>query len=687
MEISEAKYRVQELKSEINEHNRHYYLENAPQISDYEFDLLLSELIQLEQLYPELKTPDSPTVKVGSDLETINAPFAQYAHQHPMLSLANTYSIEELSDFDSRVRKGTSGPYTYNCELKFDGTGINLLYRNGILVRALTRGDGTTGDDVTRNVKTIKKIPVQLKSSSGYPSEFEIRGEIFMPFASFDKLNAQRELEEEPLFANPRNAAAGSLKMLSSKAVSERGLDCVLYHLIAPGYQDSLHSKSLEDAASWGLPISPLSRRCSTISEVIDYIREWDQKRHGLPYPTDGVVIKVDQYRLQRELGFTAKTPRWAVAYKFKPEEALTKIESIDYQVGRTGAVTPVANLSPVLLSGTTVKRATLHNADQMELLDVRVGDSVYVEKGGEIIPKITRVELSLRPIGSSPEVFPKVCPSCGATLVKDESQAKFFCPNQDGCPPQTEGRFLHFASRKAMDINIGEVAIHQLCQRGYIKELEDIYSLNDLQLLSLDKWKGKSVENFRASLENSKNVPFGRVLYALGIKNIGETTAKTLATRFKNIDALRNASREELLEVEDVGETLADSLTGWFAQERHLQTVESLRAAGLQFSLEEKAPVSDALKGMTIMITGNYSIPRDTMKLYIEAHSGKVGSSVTSSTTYLLAGSKAGASKLEKARKLGVPIITEDEFYKIAAPEGQTDAGPQDQDQEPTLF
>lgn len=683
MDKTQAKRRIEALREEINAHNRHYYLENSPIISDYEFDLLLRELIELEELYPEFKSTDSPTAKVGSDLEKENAPFAQYPHLHPMLSLANTYSIEELSDFDSRVKKGTDSPFTYNCELKFDGTGINLLYRGGILVRALTRGDGTVGDDVTRNIKTIKSIPVQLKDGSGYPEEFEIRGEVYMPFASFDKLNIQRELDEEPLFANPRNAAAGSLKMLSSKAVAERGLDCVLYHLIAPGYEDSLHSKSLEDARNWGLPVSDFSRKCSGIEEVVSYIQEWDTRRHGLPFPTDGVVVKVDQYRVQTQLGFTAKTPKWAVAYKFKPEEALTKIESIDYQVGRTGAVTPVANLSPVLLSGTTVKRATLHNADQMDLLDIRVGDSVYVEKGGEIIPKITRVELSKRPAGSVPEEFPKTCPACGTPLVRDPEQSKFFCPNSDFCPPQTEGKILHFSSRKAMDINIGEVAVHQLCEREYVKELQDLYNLDDLQLLSLDKWKGKSVENFRASLEKSKTVPFHRVLYALGIRNVGETTAKTLASHFKNIDALASASKEALVEVEDVGETLADSILNWFSEPRHAKTVEELKKAGLQFSAEEKAPVSDTLKGMTIMITGNYSIPRETMKYYIEAHSGKVGSSVTASTTYLVAGVKAGSSKLEKARKLGIPVISEEEFYRIAAP----DENREDKNAEPTLF
>ncbi len=670
MNSAAIKQRIEELTLQLNAHNKHYYIENSPQISDYEFDLLLRELMELENLYPEFKREDSPTLKVGSDLESGNTPFKQYAHLHPMLSLSNTYSIGELQEFDRRIRSTTSAAFTYNCELKFDGTGINLLYRNGILVRALTRGDGSTGDDVTRNIKTIKDIPVKLTDGSNYPEEFEIRGEVYMPFKSFEQLNHQRELEEEPLFANPRNAAAGSLKMLSPKDVSNRQLACVLYHLIAKGYENSLHSTSLKDARKWGLPISEHSRTCNTIEDVIAYVKEWDSKRHQLPFPTDGVVIKVDQYAVQRELGYTSKNPRWAVAYKFKPEEVLTTITSIHYQVGRTGAVTPVANLAPVQLSGTTVKRATLHNADQMSILDIRVSDSVYVEKGGEIIPKITRVDISKRLPDSRPEVFPKVCPSCGTQLEKDPEQAKFFCPNADDCPPQIEGKFLHFASRKAMDINIGEVAIHQLCTREFIKQPEDLYSLSDLQLLSLDKWKGKSVVNFRNSLEKSKEVPFHRVLYALGIKHIGETTAKTLASSFKKIETIASATKEELLSIEDVGEMLADSIISWFKDSRHIHTIQVLKEVGVKLEAEETALVSDVLKGMTIMITGNYSVSRDTMKHYIEAHGGKVGSSITSSTTYLLAGSKAGAAKLQKAEKLGIPIISEEEFYKIAAPE-----------------
>ena len=668
MEKTEAKNRIESLRKEIAEHNRRYYVENTPIISDYAFDALLRELTQLEALYPEFITEDSPTQKVGSDLKKENSPFKQYKHLHPMLSLANTYSIEELKEFDARVRRLTDKPFTYNCELKFDGTGINLLYRNGVLIRALTRGDGASGDDVTRNIRTISSIPEKLNEGFSYPPEFEIRGEVYMPFEAFDKLNYDKILNEEQPFANPRNAAAGTLKMLDSSQVAKRGLKCVLYHLIAPDSDFELHSQTLSNAFSWGLPISEHSKKCNTIDEVVEYITSWDTKRTSLPYPTDGVVVKVDELSVQQALGYTAKTPRWAVAYKFKPEEALTKVLSIDYQVGRSGAVTPVANLEPVQLSGTTVKRATLHNAEQMQILNIRIGDYVYVEKGGEIIPKITRVELDKRPADSRQFEFPKLCPSCSTPLIKDPEQAKFFCPNSEGCLPQIEGRFLHFCSRKALDINLGEVAIDQLCQKGYIKRIEDLYSLSDLQLLSLEKWKEKSVKNFRASLQKSKEIPFGRVLYGLGIKLIGETTAKALATGFKNIDNIIEADMEALTAMEDVGPTVAQAIVDFCSNEQNLQTIAALKKAGLQFESKSQAPVSDELKGMTIMITGNYSIPRETMKLYIEAHGGKVGSSVSSSTTYLLAGTKPGDSKIAKAQKLGIPIISEEEFYAIAA-------------------
>lgn len=680
----EAKARIETLRRELNQHNHNYYVLNNPTITDFEFDVMMQELSQLEKLHPEFVTADSPTQKVGSDLETpplqkeensnsFEAPdgknhFLQFPHKHPMLSLANTYNIGELNDFDQRIRKFTDQPYSYSCELKFDGTGINLLYKDGKLARALTRGDGAVGDDVTENVKHISSIPRQLKPGSGYPPEFEIRGEIYMPYSAFDALNHERELNEEQEFANPRNAAAGSLKLIEPSEVSERGLECILYHLIAEGLNVPTHTQAINCAASWGLPTSEYAKECSGIDEVINYITSWDTKRKTLPFPTDGMVVKVNQFALQKGLGYTAKIPRWAVAYKFKPEQALTQILSIDYQVGRTGAVTPVANLEPVQLSGTVVKRATLHNADQMKLLDIHCGDYVYVEKGGEIIPKITAVELSKRAANAQAAVFPSVCPVCGTPLVRDEDEAKFFCPNSDNCTPQIEGKFIHFIGRKALNINAGEATIHQLFTKGYIRELEDLYNLTDLQLLSLDKWKEKSVANFKASLEKSKGVPFGKVLFGLGIRFIGETTAKSLASKFKSIDGLKNATREDLLDTEDVGEALADSVISYFAEPRHMRTIDKLKAAGLQMELgaSDIKVVSNVLQGKTIMITGNYSIPRESMKQYIEAHGGKVGSSVTGNTSYLVAGEKAGDAKLKKAEKLGIPVITEDEFYKI---------------------
>lgn len=707
MNKKEAKVRIDALRKELNRHNHNYYVLNSPIISDYEFDILMRDLVQLEKLYPEFITPDSPTQKVGSDLE---APaetkqeksnnseasdgknhFRQFPHKHPMLSLANTYNIEELKEFDRRIRKFTDQPYSYSCELKFDGTGINLYYKDGALERALTRGDGAVGDDVTENVKHILSIPQHLKPGSGYPTEFEIRGEIYMPYEAFDKLNYERELNEEQEFANPRNAAAGSLKLIDPSLVSGRCLECILYHLIAEKLDVPTHTKAIDCAASWGLPTSEYAKECSNIEEVTEYVQSWDSKRKTLPFPTDGMVVKVNQFALQKGLGYTAKIPRWAVAYKFKPEQALTQLISIDYQVGRTGAVTPVANLEPVQLSGTVVKRATLHNADQMKLLDIHYSDYVYVEKGGEIIPKITGVELSKRAVNAQPAIFPSVCPVCRTALVRDEDEAKFFCPNSDNCTPQIEGKFIHFIGRKALNINAGEATIHQLFTKGYIKELEDLYNLTDLQLLSLDKWKEKSVANFKTSLERSKNVPFGKVLFGLGIRFIGETTAKSLAARFRSIEGLKNATREELLETDDVGEALADSIIGYFKEPRHLNTIEKLKEAGLQFKIgaSDIKLISNVLQGKTVMITGNYSVPRETMKQYIEAHGGKVGSSVTGNTSYLVAGEKAGDAKLKKAEKLGIPVISEEDFYKIAAPyEGTKTEKPNGKDEkDETLF
>lgn len=670
----EAKHRIDGLRSEILAHNHSYYVLNSPTITDFEYDILLNELIQLEKLFPEFVTPDSPTQKVGSDLslqgEGTQTGFAQYKHKYPMLSLSNTYEISELYAFDERIRKSAAHPFpfTYNCELKFDGTAICLTYRNGVLERALTRGDGTVGDNVTRNVREIPSIPQKLLPGSGYPSEFEIRGEIYMPYRAFDALNAERERDEEPLFANPRNAAAGSLKLLDSNIVRKRGLECTLYHLISSELTASTHSGALKMAAEWGLPISEYAKECNGIEEVIEYIDFWNTERKRLPFATDGIVVKVNSLDLQRSLGFTAKSPRWATAFKFKPEEAVTRLLSVDYQVGRTGAVTPVANLDPVLLSGTVVKRASLHNAEQMELLDIHIGDYVHVVKGGEIIPKITGVDVAKRDANAVKALFPTHCPDCGALLVKDADEAKSFCPNSDLCPMQQKGKFLHFISRKAMNINAGEATIEQLYGKGYIRQLSDLYSLTRKDLLTLEKWKEKSVNNFISSLEQSKEVPFSRVLFALGIRYIGETTAKNLAETFKNIDNLKSATREELLNTAEVGEKLADSIISYFAKESNLEVIEKLKNAGLRFSQDSEAVpmLSDALAGKTLMITGVYSISREEMKRYIESHGGKVGSSVTAKTDYLVAGEKSGDSKLKKAEKLGVKVISEDELYEL---------------------
>lgn len=677
----DAKIRIETLRKELNVHNHNYYVLNNPVITDFEYDILMNELQQLEKMFPEFNSSDSPTQKVGSDLGNnangtteiqvnngIQTGFAQYKHKYPMLSLANTYDFQELYAFNERISKATQETFTYNCELKFDGTAICLTYINGMLTRALTRGDGTVGDDVTLNVKHIPSIPQKLKEESGYPVEFEIRGEIYMPYKAFDKLNLQREADEEQPFANPRNAAAGSLKLLDSNQIADRGLECTLYHLIAPDKSFSTHTQALKEAASWGLPISEYSKECSGIAEIIDYINLWNTKRKTLPFATDGIVIKVNSMELQRSLGFTAKSPRWATAYKFKPEEALTKLLSIDYQVGRTGAITPVANLEPVQLSGTIVKRASLHNADQMELLDIHIGDYVYVEKGGEIIPKITRVEPEKRPADAEKAAFPKTCPDCGTPLIKDEDEAKSFCPNSDFCPMQQKGKFIHFISRKAMNINAGEATIEQLYNKGYIKELSDLYKLTPQQLLTLDKWKDKSVSNFLSSIEESKKNAFHKVLFGLGIRYIGETTAKNLSGSLKNIDNLIKASKEELLAIEEVGEKLADSLLSYFAEPRHIKVIEELRAAGLKMSIDENdnEKLSDVLAGKTLVVSGLFSVSREELKKYIEAHGGKVAGSITGNTDYLVAGDKSGESKMQKAAKLGTEVITEERLYNM---------------------
>ena len=667
-----AKERIDFLKKELEQQNYNYYVRNEPAISDFEFDLLMSELQGLEHMFPEFATEDSPTRHVGSDLSgQAGSDFAQVPHRYPMLSLGNTYAKEELYEFDNRIRKATDAPYSYSCELKFDGTAICLTYRQGRLLRALTRGDGAKGDDVTRNVVNIPAIP-RVLHGEGIPEEFEIRGEIYMPFAAFDRLNAERaEAELEP-FANPRNAASGSLKLQNPAEMRTRGLDCVLYHVLGENLPFKTHIEALEAARSWGLPVSEYSRHAANIDEAVAYIDAWDTRRKTLPFATDGIVIKVNELDLQRQLGFTAKSPRWATAWKFKPEQALTPLLSVDYQVGRTGAVTPVANLEPVLLSGTVVKRASLHNKDQMDLLDIHIGDYVYVEKGGEIIPKITGVELSKRPEGALRPEFPVCCPDCGTPLVRDEDEARHYCPNRESCPVQIKGRFIHFAGRKAMDILAGDATVEALYNKGFIHTLPDLYTLTREQLVSLEGWQEKSADNFLASLEASRKVPFERVLYALGIRHVGEQTAKTLARHFGSIDALAAATREELIQVEDIGGIVADSIQAWFTSDAGRETVRRLREAGLQMSVADDARqrLSETLAGKTIVISGNFSISREAMKELIEAHGGKNAGSVSGKTAWLLAGEKAGPEKLKKAEKLGIPILSETAFNHLIGKE-----------------
>ena len=672
MQEQDAKIRIDELRETLRENSRRYYVDNAPTISDYEFDQLMHELEALEAAFPQFDNPDSPTHRVGSDLDApvgANAEsqarqgFVQRPHRYPMLSLGNTYSIEEIEEFAARADKVLDGvSFSYRCELQVDGTAICLTYRDGRLVQALTRGDGIQGDDVTDNVRRIASIPQQLHGD--YPEEFEIRGEILMPYEAFDALNREREAQEEPPFANPRNAASGSLKLIDPEEVAHRGLICTLYHIPAESVTFDSHSEALDAAARWGLPVSDKRRLCRGIGEIKDYIDHWDKERKFLPYATDGIVIKINELACQRALGYTAKSPRWAVAYKFKAEQACTELLGIDYQVGRTGAVTPVANLAPVQLSGTLVKRATLNNADQMALLDIRVGDWVFVEKGGEIIPKITGVDPAHRVQDAQPPVFPSVCPDCGTPLVRPEDEAKWFCPNQDGCPMQIKGRLVHFVSRKAMDILAGEATMEQFYDSGLARTAADLYDISKFQLISLEGWQERAAQRFLDSLEASKQVPFERVLFALGIRYVGETTAKALARHFGSIDSLAAATQEELLEVEDIGEVIARSVFDYLHDPAHLEQIARLRAAGLRFDgAGQETALSDALAGKTIVVSGNFSISRERIKDLITAHGGKAGSSVSGATAFLLAGSKPGPEKLKKCEKLGIPIVSEEEF------------------------
>lgn len=668
------KERIAELRRWLNEQNRKYYIDNAPEATDYEFDLRMHELQQLEAEYPEYADPNSPTNRVGSDL---TCEFRTVEHRYPMLSLANTYSLDELHEFFERVER-EAGAAEYVCELKFDGTAISLTYENGSLTRAVTRGDGRFGDDVTANVRTVRTVPLEL-SGEGWPPMFEIRGEIFMPYASFDRLNAERESAGEQLFANPRNAAAGTLKQQSSAVVARRGLDCTLYQIVGEGLPAQSHWESLETAREWGFKISDEMRICRSAAEVDEYIAYWDEARHSLPFPTDGVVVKVNDYATRQLLGYTAKVPRWAVAYKFKAEQALTRLLSVDFQVGRTGAITPVANLEPVQLAGTTVRRATLHNAEQIALLDIRIGDTVYVEKGGEIIPKITGVELSDRPADSVPFEYAAVCPECGTQLVRYEGEAKHYCPNQSHCPPQIVGRIIHFIRRRAMDIDgLGEETVELLYSSGLIRDAADLYDLRAPQLAVLPRLGEKSAENIIASIEASKSVPFARVLFALGIRFVGETTAKYLAAHFGSLDAVMNASPEELVEADEVGGKIAESIVQYFADPTNRTIIERLRAAGLQFEAETRELRSDILAGKNVVISGKFRRhSRDELKELIELHGGKNLAAVSANVDFLVAGENMGPAKRQKAAKLGIELLSEEEFEAMIASAPAPQAAP----------
>jgi DNA ligase (NAD+) len=657
---------IQHLRRKLNDHNYRYYVLSQPSISDSEYDGLMQELIALEKDHPEFHDPDSPSQRVGSDIDNS---FEQVVHPYPMLSLSNAYTREEITDFADRVQKLLPGQrIEYVCELKYDGVSISLTYGKGKLERAVTRGDGDKGDDVTANVRTIKSIPLLLKGND-YPERFIIRGEIFLPHAGFERMNRERQSSGEPLFANPRNAAAGTLKLQNSSQVARRPLDCSLYFLLGENLPCDTHYDNLMKAREWGFKISSHIQKCAGLQEIFTCIDHWNTERDNLPFDIDGIVIKVNSYQQQRIAGFTAKSPRWAIAYKFKAEQALTRLLSIDYQVGRTGAITPVANLEPVFLAGTTVKRASLHNADQIDLLDLRIDDMVYIEKGGEIIPKVVGVEKKYRTSDSMPVRYITHCPECGSELVRREGEAKHFCPNETGCPPQRKGKLEHFVSRKAMNIGLAEATIEQLFNHGLLKDSADFYALTKEQLVKLERFADKSAENLVNSIEASKNVPYERVLYALGIRYAGETVAKKIAQSFLSIDTLAAASAEDLTSVEEIGETIAESIRQFFADEKNRQLIERLKSAGIRFQTENTAGkrISDALSGKNFVISGTFlAHTRDEIKDLIVLHGGKNLSAVTSSTHYIVAGKDMGPGKREKAAKLGIPIITEEEFMKM---------------------
>ena len=663
-----VKDKIKALREALEQHNYNYYVLSAPTISDREFDEMMKELQVLEEAHPEYADPHSPTQRVGSDL---SKEFEQVVHKYPMLSLGNTYSEDEVKDFYERIARDLNEPFEIVAELKYDGTSISLTYEDGRLVRAVTRGDGTRGDDVTANVKTIRSVPLKLMGDR-YPATFEIRGEILRPWAEFDRLNKEREEQEEPLFANPRNAASGTLKQQNPAVVAARKLDAYFYYLLGEELPAETHFDNLEAARSWGFKIPNVIRVCNSLEDIYDYIAYWDVERKNLPVATDGIVLKVNSLRQQRNLGFTAKSPRWAIAYKFQAERAVTRLNSVSFQVGRTGAVTPVANLEPVLLAGTTVKRASLHNADIIEGLDLHLGDKVFVEKGGEIIPKIVGVDVEARGLLVGDKVrFIRSCPECGTPLMRPEGEAAHYCPNEAGCPPQIKGKIEHFVTRRAMNINMGPETVEDLYEAGYIKDTADLYTLEIADLLRLERWADKSARNLMASLEESKQVPFERVLYGLGIRFVGETVAKRLVSAFHSMEQLEQASFEDLTAVDEIGERIARSIIAYFADERNRTLVNRLKEYGLQMSVAEEklANRSEKLKGLSIVISGTFAKhSRDEYKAMIEQHGGKNSGSVSGKTDYILAGDNMGPAKLEKAAKLGVKIINEDEFLNMIA-------------------
>jgi DNA ligase (NAD+) len=665
MNQHEAAGRIAHLREELEKHNHNYYVLNNPEIDDYTFDQMLAELIELETEYPEFFDASSPTQRVGSDL---NQEFKQITHKYQMLSLSNTYSEEEVQEFDQRVRKLTDESFEYVCELKFDGVSISLTYENGLLTKAVTRGDGEKGDDVTANVKTIKSIPLRLKGD--YPPEFEIRGEILLPFSVFEMLNREREEIGEQPFANPRNAASGTLKLQNSSVVASRKLDAYLYHVLGDNLPDDGHFELLQHASQWGFKISEYTRKCQNLNKIFDFLREWNEKRKDLPVATDGVVIKINSTRLQQELGYTAKSPRWAIAYKFKAERVSTILNSVSYQVGRTGAITPVANLVPVLLAGTVVKRATLHNADVIRNLDLHLGDTVFVEKGGEIIPKIISADLTLRHPMSEAVQFIERCPECNTLLTRQDGESAWYCPNETGCPTQLKGKLEHFISRKAMNIDgLGSETIELLFQNELVSDIGDLYELEQNDLVNLERLGEKSATRILESLEASKQVPFERVLFALGIRYVGETVAKKLARELKSIEMIEKATLEELTGVDEIGSKIAESIINWFANDQNKRLIERLKNHGLSFELKsiQKEGQTEKLKGLSIIISGTFEkISRDELKTYIELNGGKNVTSISAKTSYLVAGENIGPSKLEKAQKLKIPIISDDELMQL---------------------